>query len=113
MKSLGIAINKGEVCYSLIEGTNRNDAVIIEVEKELYRVDSPNLMLDFHNIFVQLVEQFNPDIVSYKLSLDVNLQQIPYMHYSIGILLLLCLQKGITTNERSINWITVNKKAKI
>ena len=35
------------------------------------------------------------------------------MHYSIGVLNLLCLQKGIAINERSSRWITANKRSKI
>ena len=84
MKSLGIAIKKGEIWYSFIEGTNRNVAIISETGKQNYRPESNTLMMDFNNIFTELITKFTPDVVSYKLSLDINMKQIPYMHYSIG-----------------------------
>ena len=93
MKSLGIAIKKGEIWYSFIEGTDRNVAIISETGKQNFRPESYTLMMDFNNIFTELITKFMPDVVSYKLSLDINMKQIPYMHYSIGVLNLLCLQK--------------------
>ena len=113
MKSLGIAIKKGEVWFSFIEGTDRNVAIIRETGKQLFRPDSSSLMMDFNNIFGELIAKFSPDVISYKLSLDVNMQQISYMHYSLGVLNLLCLQKGISIFERSNRWITASKNAKI
>ena len=41
------------------------------------------------------------------------MKQIPYMHYSLGVLNLLCQQKDITLIERSSRWITANKNSKI
>lgn len=35
MKSLGIAIKKGEIWYSFIEGTDRNVAIISEPENKI------------------------------------------------------------------------------
>lgn len=113
MISLGIAIKKGEIWYSFIEGTDRNVAIISETGKQNYRPESNTLMMDFNNIFTELITKFTPNVISYKLSLDINIKQIPYMHYSIGVLNLLCLQKGIAINERSSRWITANKRSKI
>lgn len=113
MKSLGIAIKKGEVWFSFVEGTDRTVAIIRDAGKQLYRPDSSSLMLDFYNIFDELITKYTPDVISYKLSLEINIQQIPYMHYSLGVLSLLCLQKGISVIERSNRWITASKKTKI
>lgn len=41
------------------------------------------------------------------------MNQIPYMHYSLGVLNLLCMQHGIPVLERSSKWITAGKRAKI
>ena len=35
------------------------------------------------------------------------------MHYSLGVLNLVCLQNGIEARARSSMWITAGKKAKI
>ena len=113
MKSLGIAIKKGEIWYSILEGTNKDVAIIGATGKQNYRPESTKLMLDFNNIFTELLAKFKPDVVSYKLSLDIKMIQIPYMHYSLGVINLLCQQKGITIIERSSRWITANKSSKI
>ena len=113
MKSLGIAIKKNEVFYTLIEGTSKENVVNLNSGKQNYRSESETLMLDFSNLFIELITKYRPDTISYKLSLDINMKQIPYMHFSLGVLNLLCLQNGITILERSSRWITANKRSKI
>lgn len=113
MRCLGIAIKKNEICYSVVDGDKMDKALIYEIGKQNYRSESPSLMMDFSNIFIELVTKYRPDRVAYKLYLDTTMQQIPYMHYSLGILNLVCLQQGIEVSERSSKWITAGKKAKI
>lgn len=113
MKSLGIAIKKNEVRYGFAEGSDKETVVILETGRQNYRFDSQTLMMDFNNIFTELITKYKPDVVSYKLSLDLNMAQIPYMHYSLGVLNYVCLERGIPTIERSSRWITTNKSAKI
>lgn len=93
MKSLGITIKKGEIWHSFIEGSDRNIAIISETGKQNYRPESNTLMMDFNNIFNELITIFTPDVVSYKLSLPINMKQIPYIHYSTGVLNLLYFAK--------------------
>lgn len=113
MKCLGIAIKKGEVCFSVIEGERRDTATILDTGKQNYRSESATLMMDFSNIFLELLTKYKPDLVSYKLSLDLKMQQIPYMHYSLGVLNLVCLQQGVRIVEHSSLWITAKKQARI
>ena len=113
MRCLGIAIKKNEIWYSVVDGENMDSALIYETGRQNYRFDSPSLMMDFSNIFIELITRYRPDRVAYKLYLNTTMQQIPYMHYSLGILKLVCLQQGIEARERSNKWITAGKKAKI
>ena len=113
MRCLGIAIKKNEIWYAVVEGTSMDLAEVIDTGKHIYRSEDPKLIMEFNNIFVELITKYHPDRVVYKLSLDVTMQQIPYMHYSLGVLNLICLQRGIFIRERSSRWITANKKAKI
>ncbi|MCH5250922.1 MAG: hypothetical protein J1E98_13360 [Lachnospiraceae bacterium] len=113
MKCLGIAIMKNEIWYSIVEGAKMDTALICETGKQNYRSESRSLMMDFYNIFVELITKYKPDRVAYKLYLDTKMQQIPYMHYSLGVLNLVCFQYGIGARARSSNWITAGKKAKI
>lgn len=115
MKTLGIAIKKNEISYSLVDGTSMNAAVIVERGKHNFRAELPSqsLMMDFENIFTELIVKYKPDRVVYKLSLDTTMQQIPYMHYSLGVLNLVCQRNGVVAKERSNKWITGGKRAKI
>lgn len=113
MRCMGIAIKKNEIVYAIVEGNSKNDAIIHTIDKQIFRVESDTLMMDFSNIFVEIITKYKPDRVAYKLYLDAKIQQIPYMHYSLGILNLVCLQRGIKTQERSSQWITAGRKKKI
>lgn len=115
MKNLGISIKKNEIWYSLVEGTKMEDAKIIETGKQIFRSDSlvQTLMQDFSNITTELIARYNPNKIVYKLHLESNLKQIHYMHYSLGVLNLICHQKGIETIEHSNKWITAGKRVKI
>lgn len=113
MRSLGISIKKNEICYSVVDGEQMESASIYEIGKQNYRFESRSLMMDFSNIFIELITKYRPNRVAYKLYLDTNIQQIPYMHYSLGVLNLVCLQNGIEARARSNMWIKAGKKAKI
>lgn len=113
MRCLGIAIKKNEIWYSVVDGMQMDTAMIYETGKQNYRIESQSLMMDFCNIFVEVITKYKPERVAYKLYLDANIQQIPYMHLSLGVLELICLQNGIETRARSSKWITAGKRAKI
>ena len=115
MISLGIAIKKNELWYSVVDGSNMDSAVLLETGKQSFQIGAHTgrLMMNFHNIFTELITKFHPDTIVYKLSLNVNMKQIPYMHFSIGVLHLLCIQKNIAVTERSNQWITAGKRVKI
>lgn len=113
MRCLGIVIKKNEIWYAVVDGMQMNDALIYETGKHHYRAESSTLMMDFSNIFTELVTKYRPQKIVYKLSLDVTLPQIPYMHFPLGVLHLICLQHGISVDSRSSKWITAGKRAKI
>lgn len=113
MRCLGIVIKKGEVWFAVLEGEQKDTAVILETGKQNFRPESSTLMMDFSNIFIELLTKYRPELVSYKLSLDLKIQQIPYMHYSLGVLNLICLQRGVCVIEHSSLWITAKKQSKI
>lgn len=115
MKCLGIAIKKNQLWYSVVSGDKMSSSIIIETGKQNFRADSStqSLMMDFNNIFTELLMKYKPDSVAYKMSLNVDKKQTPYMHYSLGILNLVCNQKNVDAVERTNAWITAGKKSKI
>lgn len=113
MRSLGIVIKKNEIFYSLVEGSCACDSKVITAGKEIFNPDSLSLMMDFQNIFIQILTKCSPNKVSYKLSLKVNIKNVSYLHFSIGVLKLMCENKQIPLIERSSAWISVKHGAKI
>ena len=113
MRSLGIVIKKNEIFYSLVEGSSAYDSKVITAGKEIFNPDSLSLMTDFQNIFIQILTKCSPNKVSYKLSLKVNIKNVSYLHFSIGVLKLMCENKQIPLIERSSAWISVKHGAKI
>lgn len=73
MRSLGLAIKKNEIWYSVVEGNSMDDSYIVETGRQNFRAESQGLMLDFYNIFLELITKFKPDRISYKLSLDIKM----------------------------------------
>lgn len=113
MRCLGIAIKKNEVWFSAVDGTEMENAVIYDTGKQMFRAESQTLMTDFYNIFVELITKYKPTKICYKLSLEIQMKQISYLHFSLGVLNLLCLQNNIESIERSNRWITAGKRKKI
>lgn len=112
MKSLGFAIKKNEIWYTLIEGEKIDDANIIVVKKHNFQSETnvSQLMQSFYNLFYEIITELQPDTVVCKLSLNADLKQIPYMHFSIGVLAYLCNQKNIPFLTRSTSWISAGKR---
>lgn len=112
MRILGISIKKNELWYAVVEGSQMDDATIIDIGKQNFRNESATLMLDFHNLFNELISKYKPDRVAHKLSLDIKLNQIPYLHFPFGVLHLICSQKGVGINSRSTSWISAGSNKK-
>ena len=115
MTCMGIAIKKNEIWFSVVDGTSMGNSVILDSGKQLFQADesTPSLMMKFSNIFTELITKYTPDSIAYKLSLNIDMKQVRYMHYSLGILNWICKNNGLTVKERSSNWITAGKRAKI
>lgn len=115
MKVLGIAIKKNEIWYSVVSGTEMNNAVVVDTGKHVFRAESSvqTLMMDFSNIYAELILKFKPERIAYKLFLEAVMNQIPYMHYSLGVLNLVSKQNGIETTERTNKWITAEKNQRL
>ncbi|MEG2410142.1 MAG: hypothetical protein RSA96_04305 [Erysipelotrichaceae bacterium] len=115
MKALGIAIKKNEICFAILDGSLKSDAVITLVEKHSFRAGQPlsDLMMCFYNLFTEVIDKNCPDKIACKVHLDSKKDQIPYMHYPIGVLAYICKLKNIALQERTGAWITGGKKKKM
>lgn len=115
MKVLGIAIKKNELWFSVLEGETKDDATITLLDKRIFQAeqDLAELMLCFHNLFSELITEHAPVSIGVKLSLDVDMNQIPYLHCSVGILAYICRKLNIKLTIRSTRWITGGKRKKL
>lgn len=115
MKVLGIAIKKGELWFSVLDGTTKDNVNIVLIDKRNFQAeqDFTELMLCFHNLFSELITEHTPASIGVKLSLDVNMNQIPYLHCSLGILAYICRKANINLTTRSTSWINGGKGKKL
>lgn len=114
MKIVGFAISKDELWYSVLEGDNKSNAHIIVCGKHNFQSESniADLMITFKNLFDEIIVKYSPQKIACKLYIPTVLKQIPYMHYSIGVLALICGENGISFQQRSDSWITASNKKK-
>lgn len=114
MKKLGLAIKKGELWHSVLEGDCINNASIVEIDKNIFPVDTEitELMNYFYNLYSEIITKHQPTSVAIKISLDANLDQIPYLHCSVGVLGYLCHEKKLPLTTRSSLWASSKKRDK-
>jgi hypothetical protein len=115
IRSIGFAIKKHELWYSILDGDSQQDAFIIKTGKQIFNsnLDIPSLMLDFYNLFNEIITQYKPNMIACKVHLNSTLDQITYMHLPIGVLCYMCKLNGICITLRSGLWITAGKNKKI
>ncbi len=115
MVKLGIAIKKGELWFSVLEGTTQADASVKLVDKRNFQTeqDVTELMMSFHSLFSELITAHRPSSIAIKMSLNVNINQVPYLHCSLGVLAYICRVHNIRLTLRSSVWISAGKKKKL
>ena len=115
MRAVGFAIKKGELWFSVIDGTTKQDATIVATGKHLFQTNctGEDLSLNFYNMFSEIISQYNPSSIACKVHLNSSLEQIPYMHCPLGLLMYICKIKNVPVTMRSGSWITAGKKKKI
>ena len=109
MSKVGIAIYKSQIIYCVID----NEKNLIKLNFLTYNFDSPRLISDFKNLFMEIIDEYKPIQIAFKASLDLKLEQFKYMYYPIGILIELCENYNIPWIERSSKWINTKNKYKL
>lgn len=110
MRSLGIALQKNFMRYSVLEGTKAAPVLIHKGKLSTTSPDEiPELMDWFDTQFSRLISEFRPDIIGYKLTLRPELEQIHTLSFPFGLLNLIAHKNGITIKEFSTAGITPNK----
>lgn len=101
MRALGISIKKNELRYCVLEGT-RDTPLVVLSDRDRFKPDQsrPALADYFKQAFTEIMTKTKPDVVGYRLSIDVSrADQIAYMCFPFGILNLLCHEGAMPVRE--------------
>jgi hypothetical protein len=101
MLILGIELAKSQVKWTLLEGTV-DAPVYLSHGKSNYDLSRqrPALLDELNKIFLELLVQHKPSKVAYRVSKNASsIEQIAYLHYPFGVLLLRCNELKIPTEE--------------
>ncbi len=97
MKILGIALQKGQLRYSLLDGTKIKPNLILKEKLNTIALDNvPELMDWFETNFLDIIEKHKPDKVCYKITLGPKKEQLFSLIMPLGVLNLICKKKRIT-----------------
>lgn len=96
MKILGIHLLKGKFYYAILEGTKVSPTLIHK--ERLVTVDTnntPNLLNWYETEFHRIITTYNPDKISYRLTLNPSKVQILSSIFPLGIINLLSYKSNI------------------
>jgi len=112
MVILGVSLRKSELYYSVIEGQEKREAKLLELNKINVRTAEsiPELMNWFESNFLEILARFKPTKVGYKLHLNTKKDQMTYLQFPLGVLNLVCQKQGILPTPRSTNYITPQRR---
>jgi hypothetical protein len=110
MSTIGFDLQKGFLRYSVLDGTKSNPLLISKEKLSILRTNSePQMMNWFDSTFRAVLGRSNPDSIAYRLSLEPNLAQIPYLIYPWAILCLVAHSLGIPVTCYSSKGVTPAK----
>lgn len=96
MRVLGIHLSKGQLRYSVLEGTKAKPALI--TKERLLTPDTtraPALMDWFDTQFSLILDQAKPNRIAYHLTLTPNKSQLVTSSFPLGILNLLAYRRNL------------------
>lgn len=110
MRTMGIALQKNFLRYSIMEGTKENPSLISRGRLTTTDPEEiPQLMDWFETQFMHLINEYKPECIGYKLTLEPSIDQIHTLSFPLGILNLLAYRNGIAVNKFSSKGITPKK----
>lgn len=96
MRVLGLHVHKGALRWAVLEGTK---SVPVRVDHgRLVTPDPehvPALMDWFESQFGRLIDDFSPDAVAYRLTLEPTKEQLFYAEFPFGVLNLMAHRRGV------------------
>lgn len=100
MRVLGLEIIKGQLRYSVLEGTKEEPSLIGKNRIVVPEMESiPELMDWFDSEFDELISKYKPSKIAYRLALEPRKQQMSYLIYPWAILNLKCFEKDLEAKD--------------
>jgi hypothetical protein len=96
---LGLHLQKGFLRYAVLDGPSSGPALVAKdrlVTPDPSRV--PALMDWYDTKFRQLLDDFRPHRISYRLTLDPKKDQLFYLEFPLGVLNLIAHQQAISVS---------------
>lgn len=110
MRTMGIALQKNYLRYSVMEGDKNNPSLIDSGRLVTTAPEEISQLMDwFETQFMHLINKYKPERIGYKLTLKPSIDQIHTLSFPLGILNLLAYRNGIAINEFSTQGITPKK----
>ncbi|HNW94168.1 MAG TPA: hypothetical protein PKM88_14775, partial [bacterium] len=103
MRTMGIALQKNFLRYSIMEGT-RSQPLLID-KGRLATADPGNtvqLMDWYETTFSRILTDYKPAHIGYKLSLEPTIEQIHNLSFPLGLLNLLAYRNRVRVSEYSV-----------
>lgn len=96
MRALGLHAHKGALRWAVVEGTK---ALPVRVDHgRLVTPDPtevPALMDWYESQFVRLIDDYSPDSVAYRLTLEPDKEQLFFAEFPFGVLNLIAHRRGL------------------
>lgn len=96
MRILGLHVQKGALRWAVLDGTK--GAPVRVDHGRLVTPDPeqvPALMDWFESQFGRLIDEFAPDSIAYRLTLDPTKEQLFYAEFPFGVLNLMAHRRGV------------------
>ncbi len=99
MKVLGLSITKNIFGLALLE--KAETPTIIKMDKFSVKKcrTTPEQMNWFENVFIEIINKYQPDIVSYRIVLNPDKDGIVTWEFPLGVLNCICYKRQIDTCE--------------
>ena len=113
MRVLGLHAHKGALRWAVVEGTRQNPTYVAHgrlVTPDPTQV--PALMDWYESQFIRLIEDYTPDKVAYRLTLDPDKEQLFYAEFPFGVLNLLAHHRGFPVTCLTSRSFTPSRLAK-
>lgn len=100
MRVIGFNFGKGQLRFSVLEGTFQNPRQI-QYDRRLHNSDLPTSekMDWYRKNFLELIDQFNPDQLSYRFGSNGTNDQMRNLIFPCSVLQLTAFDKQIVTKE--------------